>query len=434
MADTYFVGLRSTDDVVSDEKEGEWRKGIMRLFPNGSMPLTALTSMMKSEKVTDPLYHWWDKTLTSQKADVVTGQTYVDAALSTSYTPNASAGATLYFKIADVKQTKMFRQGHTILMRDASELGVDFVGTCVLVVQNGTSSVIGVTLLEDDDNGTGTGLTVDTLLIIGNANAQGATRPTAISQSPSKNDNYCQIFRDSLDMSRTMMRTKGRSSTNFYDEAKRDTLEQHGIGMEKAFLWGIQYSGTGSNGEPIYYTKGLLQDIKASGTVQDFVTDSAAEYTGQAWIDKGTDWIEEHLEEIFRYGSDERLCLCGSGALLGIQKLVRELGMYTLSKMTTSFGFKVLEWLTPFGAVYFKTHPLFSFEASDRYSMVLFEPKNITFKYIDDTFYKPDLLWDKGGSTGKDGKEEEYLTEGGLEFHFPLTGGYLTGVGKDNTQ
>lgn len=433
MADEYFVGLRATGDVADNELEGAWRRGIMRLFPNGDTPLTALTNLMGSSRVSDPYFHWWDKTLTTQKAVVAAGQTYDDPSLSTSYGDDGNDGDTVYFKIADVNQTKMFKVGHTVLMRKASDYNLDTVGACTLVVQNGTNSVLGVRLLEDDDNSSANKLSaVDTLLIIGNANAMGGTRPDAIAQSPTERTNRVQIFRDSLDMSRTLMLTKGRSSTNFYPEAKRDALEQHALGMEKSFIWGIQHTGTGSNNKPLYYTSGLLESIKADGTVQDYVTDSDVKFSGKSWVQKGTDWLDEHFEEMFRFGSDERLAFCGSGALLGIQRLVRELGVYNLTPYTTSFGLKVMEWVTPFGVIHLKRHPLFSYEATNRNAMVLFEPKNIKYRYVTDTMFKPDILWNKGGATGKDGKEEEYLTEAGLEYHFPITGGYLNGVGLDN--
>ncbi len=65
--------------------------------------------------------------------------------------------------------------------------------------------------------------------------------------------------------------------------------------------------------------------------------------------------------------------------------------------------------------------------------MVAFEPKNIIYRPLQDTIYKPDILYNKGGGTGKDGRDEEYLTEAGLEFHFPVTCGYFNGVGLNNT-
>jgi len=393
------------------------------------MPLTALTSLMKSSKVDDPHFHWWTKTLTTQRA-TITG-VYTDVALGIAYTSDGVAGQVLYVKMAEA-DTAYFRVGHQVLLRDASNYTVDCVGKVTGLALNGASSYVAVRLLEADDNGSGADLSdADTALIIGNMNPQGGTRPDAITQSPSEHSNYTQIFRNSLDLTRTLRETKLRTA-DAYQEAKRDCLELHGIEMEKAFLWGVAYAGVGANGKPEYTTQGLIPFIKAAGTVEDFSLDSATDYDGKTWLQAGEQWMDEHLEEIFRYGADEKLAFCGSGALLGIQRLVKSGASYQISLREAAYGIKVVEWVTPFGAIMLKRHPLFSYEATNRHSMVIFEPSDLEYRYITDTTYMKDDSYMKGGGTGKDGLEEEYLTEGGLEFHHGEKTGYLNGIGLDN--
>jgi hypothetical protein len=60
--------------------------------------------------------------------------------------------------------------------------------------------------------------------------------------------------------------------------------------------------------------------------------------------------------------------------------------------------------------------------------MVIFEPKNIKYRYITDTTFHADD--EKHGHNRYDGKKEEYLTEAGLEFHFPQGWAWLNGIGK----
>ena len=179
--------MRATGDLASHERPESWRPGILRLFPNGSAPLTALTNLMRSERVDDWHYHWWTKTLTSQRA-AITGD-YKDAALATPYVA-AYAGDMIYWTMAEA-DSKMFHIGHVVMGRLSTDYRLDTVGKVVDVVQNGASSYIAVKLLEDDDNGIvgGTDLTnADVVLIIGNMNAQGAARPEAIAQAPSEHD------------------------------------------------------------------------------------------------------------------------------------------------------------------------------------------------------------------------------------------------------
>lgn len=428
MADTYFVGLRGTADVVDNEREGAWRQGILRIFPNGMAPLTALTALMKKEKTSDPHFHWWTKTLTTQRA-AVTG-VYNDAALSSSYTSGGVSGSVVYAKIA-AADTLMFRAGHQVLLRDASDPTMTVVGKVLSVTVNGASSALCVRLIEADDNSTAGNLSnCDTVLIVGNINPQGGLRPVAISQSPTEHSNYTQIFRDPLQLTRTAMQTSFRTGDK-YTEGKRDTLEQHSIGMEKGFLWGVATSGWGDNGQPETTTSGLITQVKAEGTVEDYSLDT--DFSGKKWIEGGMDWLEAQIELMFRYGGGtERLCFCGSGALQGVQKLVRELGFYTISTGQEAFGIKVTRLETVHGTLVLKTHPLFSYEPVDRYSMLCFEPANVTYRFIQDTIFKPDNTQNQGGGDGFDGKAEEFLTEAGLELHHPETCAYLTGVGVDN--
>ena len=439
MADTFFVGMRATGDVVANEIPGDWRGGILRLYPNGNMPLTGLTSLMKSKK-SEFHFHWWTKTFDAGRA-AVTGL-YSDSLLATTYLATyptgASAGATVFVKMAEA-DAKLFRAGHQVLLRDASNYALDTTGKVTNVVLNGASSSIAVRLLEADDNGAANGKYLgtaispaDTIMVIGNMNPQGSTRPEAISQGPTEFENYTHIFRDALDLSRTVMETQFRTADP-YLEAKKDTLERHGIGIERALLWSTLYSGTGSNGKPEYATRGLMSFIKQYGTVQDFTTDTAVAFAGKTWLQAGDQWLDEHLEEIFRYGSRERLCFCGSGALLGIQAIAKDIGTWNMTPKTTLWGANVTEWTTPFGMTTFQTHPLFSYEETNRHSMVFIEPANLEYRYVTDTKFEPDILYGKGGGVGLDGRQEGFLTECGLEVHFPETAGYLNGVGKDNT-
>jgi hypothetical protein len=430
-----FLGMRGNGDWVTDQRPKNWRETMLFLYPNGSMPLTAIMSKMKSEKTDDPQYYWWTKMLPDQAA-TVTG-VYTDTALLTAYVSGGVAGSVIYLKMsaADIIH---FRTGHTVLMRDASDPTLDTVGKVVGVASNGVNSYISVKLLESDDNGVLFLVACDKVMVIGNMNAEGSAMPNAIAYDPTKLYNYTQIFRTPLSITRTARKTKLRTGDQ-YKEAKREALELHGIEMEKAFLFGIAYEGTGDNGKPERMTEGLVSHIRAnnSSCVSDFQTD--ATYHGKNWIDDGggEDFINEFLEILFRYGRQEKLAVCGSGTLMGINKLAQANGHFTMTSATKSYGINVTEWLTPFGTIHLKTHPLFNVESTLRNSMVIFEPENCVYRYIDDTnFYgEGDAKQAAPGTNGGriDGTQEEYLTECGLEYHHPYTAGFLNGIGLNHT-
>jgi hypothetical protein len=430
-----FLGMRGSGDWVTDARPKNWRETILFLYPNGSMPLTAIMAKMKSEKTDDPQYYWWTKLLPTQAA-TVTG-VYTDSTLLTAYGSGGVVGTIVYLKMVSTDIIH-FRVGHQVLMRDASNYTVDCVGKVIARVSNGANSYVGVKLLEADDNGTGADLSdCDKVIVIGSINAEGAAMPTGVSYDPDKLYNYTQIFRTPLSITRTAQKTKLRTG-DAYKEMKREALELHGIEMEKAFLFGVASEGTGDNGKPERTTEGILNVLRnnASDNVSDYQMN--ATYHGKNWLDDGggETWLDSYLELVFRYGRQQKLAICGSGALLGINALAKAGSHFTMTSSTKSYGINVTEWVTPMGTIMLKTHPLFNIESTLRNSMLILEPENLVYRYIDDTtFYAEGEAKAAAGTQGGriDGRQEEFLTEAGLEMHHPYTAAFLNGVGLNHT-
>jgi len=424
-----FLGMRGTGDWSTDERPKNWRQGILYQYPNGSVPLTALMSKMRDEVTTDPEFNWWTKALATQGGAITA--IYTDAALASAYASGGVAGQTVYAKMAEAVASE-FREGHQVLMRDANHLDVDVTGKVVGVVRNGAVSYVAVRLLEADDNGASTDLSdADVIKIMGNINPEGGPMPASIKYDPTKFVNKTQIFRTSLEITGTAKETTLRTE-DAYKEAKRESLQYHSIEMENAFLYGVQSENIGANGKPERTTDGLITFIKkyAPGNVSDFSL--LAAYSGDSWLASGEEWLDSMLEVIFRFGSGEKMVFAGTGAILGINRLAKSAGQIQLQPTTVAYGMKVLQWITPFGTIYLKTHPLFSLDATTRNSMLIFEPENLRYRFVRnrDTKFIPD-----DGNHGKDridGVAEEWLTEAGMEFHHPNTAGFLTGMNTDN--
>jgi len=423
-----FLGMRSNNDWATNQRPENWRETILFLFPNGDVPLTALLGKAKGEKVDDPTFHWWEKGLPAQRM-TVTG-CYTDSILSTAYTTGGVVGTVLYLKGAEATAAE-FRVGHQVLLRVSTNDAYDTNAEVVARVLNGDSSYIACKLLQAEPVAACLA-SVDTLLVIGNINAEGAPMPDAIAYNPTEKYNYCQIFRTPLSITRTARKTRLRTGDQ-YKEAKRECLQMHSIEMEKAFLWGYPLVGTGDNGKPKRSTKGLITAIRESGSgaiTSNFSTDS--NYDGASWIDKGEEWLDAQLEQIFRYGSTERVCFCGSQVILELNKLIKMYSNYQLQPKVMGYGIKVMEWYTAFGTLYLQRHPLFSYESTNSRAMVIFDNDDLKYQYIDDTTFYDDPDKRNTGRSRIDGTDEEYLTEAGLEFHHLKKCGYLSGFGTDN--
>jgi len=428
-----FLGMRGTGDWGTDERPKNWRQGILHEYPNGMAPLTALMSKMKESSVDDPEFYWWTKTLPTQAGTIT--ELHYDAAMSGSAEyasgDDVAAGQILYVEVAEAT-AEQFRAGHQALLRYSADYRVDTNVKVTAVQKNGDASRITIKLLEADNTTGDYDISyADRILIIGNLNPEGASMPDAVANDPSKIYNYTQIFRTPLEITRTARLTKLRTA-DAYTEAKREALEMHSIEMEKAFLWGIRTENIGANGKPERTTRGLIDVIKnyASGNCSDYSLDT--DYSGETWLVGGEDWLDNRLRLMFRYGKREKLVFAGDGALLAINRLAKSTGQFQLIPSTKSYGIQVTEWLTAFGKINIVTHPLFSYETTNQYSMVVFEPENLKYRYITDTTFYKDPDKQNTGWTRKDGTSEEFLTECGMEYYFPTGWGYLNGVGKDN--
>lgn len=430
---TTLPGMIASDDFVTTDnprytwRPESWREKILQLYPNGEAPLTAMMSKMKSEAVTDPIFHWWTSSLPAQ-AGAVTG-VYTNTGLSVAYTGGGVSGGTIYAKCA-AATVAHFRAGHVAMLKDASDSTMTLVCKVTAATANGASSYLTLTLMEADDNSAHShdGSDADRVIVIGSINSEGATIPAAISYEPDPFYNYTQIFRTPLDITRTAKKTRLRTEEQ-YKRAKREALELHSIEMEKAFWFGVLYNGTGSNGHPERGTRGIFSWIKsyASDNVDDYTLNST--YSGAAWTASGEAWLNGKLEQIFRYGKTEKMAFVGSKVLLAIDQLAKTGAQLNIQTRAAAYGIKVHEWITPYGVLYMKTHPLFSYEDTLRKTMAIVDADKLAFRYIDDTFFKKDTSEREGGQSAYDATKEEFLTEAGLEFHHPTAHGILEGLG-----
>ncbi len=427
-----FLGMRGTGEFIQGQRPESWDEVILRLFPNGQAPLTALMAKLGQRPVDDPVYHYFRKIFPTQRvAGTADAFIYTATNLSTKYsttypTGGCPIGTTLYVKmaLADVVQ---FKAGHVILFRDASDYTLDCAAVVTAVTQAGASSYLTVKLIEADDNGsTPTSInlaTCDVVLIIGTAHGEGSGAPAAIAQDVVEKWNQCQIFKDSLEITETARLMKLRTG-DAYQEAKRDCLEFFSIQREKAYFWGRRYTDTDPNtGKPRRFTGGLIQDIVTNR--YDYTID--ADSAGQTWLQGGEDWLDNKLEILFRYGSTEKLAFAGSGALLGLNRLAKTNGTIIINPMTVAYGLAVGQWRTPFGTLYLKTHPLFSYEATTRYAIVAIEPKNLERRVFRDTRFLQNIQLPDA-----DEKKDQFLCEDGLKMDLEQTFAYLNGVGQDN--
>lgn len=437
------AGLRATNNFITNADPESWRPGFSTLWPNGDLPMAALTNRMKKRVVKSVNFNWFDK-LPGNMSGKIEG-IYTDSALSSAYTSGGVDGSIVYIKLGvtngrtAAETAVTFVRGNGVVIRDNTDPTLDVVGKVIDVQVNGTSSYLAVRLLEADDNSLysrdlSDAVTDGIVVQMGTINPEGGEPPNAVGANPDQFSNRTQIFKDTIEITGSARQTELRYANSQYDMDQVEALYRHGQGMEGAFLWGVSSNKIGTNGKPERTTRGLINTIRTYAPDNVFTFNLASGYSGKTWVESGEAFLDAALTQIFKYGSDEKMVFAGAGAISGLNTIAKAYGNINISPNETSYGLKVTKWNTPWGSVALKRHPMFTQWATLNNAMVIFEPKNLTYVVLGNRDTK--LMKDgeeKRNSGHLDMIQDYYMTECGLEYHFPQTNGLIFGVGLDNS-
>lgn len=368
------VGMRGTGSYSADERPKNYRGVLLLLKPNTEAPLTAMLGQLADAPTDDPEFKCFLKGLPTQRAVV-------------SATVNSTA-TTITMK-GTGSQT-IFKPGHAVM--------VETTGEVVWVTSSSTAKTI---VVERGKGSTKAAIATDAgLFILGTHHEEGASVPAAITYDPTVVTNYTQIFRTVGDITGTALSTRLRYADNPMVEMKREMLEIHSIEMEKQFLFGSGVEDTGGT-NPERTTKGAFF----------FITTNVHDFQDAVTIE---DW-EIALEADFADGMNEKLLLCGNRVLTIANQLGRTHGQITIAPRAETFGLQIMTWITPFGTIQLKQHPLLSKNPTFKDWAFLFETSKLRYRYLRgrDTKYLRNRQ-----SPGDDANKDEFLTECGLEIDF----------------
>jgi len=375
------LGLRGTGSFSASERPQNWREGILFDSPNGDAPLTAILSKLRSEKTDDARFNWFEKETPLQRVFIDNGAGY--AAGATTFVIDDSLGGDPGVQLVI---------GTVLYLEDTDEVvfvtADQTVGTSVDVAR-GKGETAAAAIVDNAP-----------ILVIGSVHEEGAGLPTAVTFNPTVPFNYTQIYRNPLNLTRTALKTRLRTQEAIR-EAKREALQQHSIQMERSYIYGQRLEETGPNGQLRRTTRGVIKWLPTTNNVDlgGGVTESE---------------FEGHLETLFRFGSSEKLALVGSTALSVINQLAKNKGTMNIVPRGEVYGMHMVEFVSPFGVLFMKQHPLFNQHAVHWSQMLCIDLANLVYRWLDDTTFLINRQ-----ARGDDARKDEFLTEAGLELQFP---------------
>lgn len=403
-----IIGLRDTSNFIANALPENWRQGIMLLYPNSAeaakAPLTALTSMLKESSTTDPRFHWFEKELDDRRLELhaTAGDLNAPAALTVQTLTLAAGSNALTF----VKNDLLLVEHTGEVLRVYS----DPVTNLALEVVRGE---LGTTPTALDANGVGVN---PFLLEQGNTFEENSLPPTGVSYNPFERFNFTQIVRRTYEISGTAAETEARTGDTVA-EAKRECLEYIGVDIERMLILGVRFSTT-QNNHPRRTTGGVVNQLDPANNVSFL--------NGVVTMAQ----LEEQMEIIFRFGSYEKMTLCGNRFLLAVNQAVRRNGaaQWMIESTPNKYGLKITKLVTPFGHLNMLAHPLFTqntggvttggqFFGMTSWGLVLDLPY-LKYRYMRnrDLDYEADLQ-----QVGADGLKAGYIGECAMEANFAKT-------------
>ena len=400
-----ILGLIGTE-ALADYRFKNIRRSVFYDYPNGVAPLTGILSLMDEEDTNDPEFSWWEKRLIQQRTTTASQGSskgpFLTAAGS-DLTDSQSLVAKTEYQVV-VASSAQFRVGHVIRipvdLSSAASTGTVFGQ--VTAIPDSThikfKSLKAVTSLDNGTSSPAGGENVGKeVLVIGSAAQQGQVGAgLSVYNEPNQLWNYCQIFRTAFQMTGTALKTAVKyDDTGAYKDQAKDVSLDHMRGLEFAMLFGERTANVDATTNlPTYTMGGILWFLQQweltsnnpygrAGATADTDDDKRIITNSKGYITE-KEW-DEYLERVFRVTNNkanEKLCLCGSGALNVINRMFKGKTEFTVEGKVGDYGMEVVKQVTPFGTIYYKTHPLFSQNATLRYNMLFVEVGNLKYRYM----------------------------------------------------
>lgn len=396
--------------------------------------------MLKEESTNDPEFYHYEKRMSEQRTTTAMANSAGPFTTSAGVDKTAagfspSANDPVRVKVAS---TATLRVAHIVQLTLVPNGAASATMTLRLIV----TGIVSTTQFDAKFLEAYTSISNDTdansleVLVIGSAHEEGAVGASLAPYNlPLSVYNYSQIFRTAMRITGTALKTSAKyDETGPYKDKAKEASIAHMIEMEKAFIFGVKTKTVdGGTGMPTWTTGGILSWLELweagstyGNTAATLDTDDNKRIINNTSGNINEKTYDGYLERLFRITNNvanEKLCLCGSGFLNTLNQLYKSKSVLNASlPLTDTYGMDVVQHRTPFGTVYYKSHPLFTQNAAMRFNGLFLDVHNLQYRYMDgrDT----ELLKNRQPNNA-DYREDEWFTDAGLESRFPESHMYM---------
>lgn len=445
-----------TAEQVSSYRPKNIRRSVFYMYPNGSAPLIGLLTMMKDEVTNDPEFKWWEKRMLEQRTTMAYISTTVSfySAVSADFVTwttatgdfTMSAGSQYGVKVA-ASGTEQFRVGHIIkfLVRNTSVTDDECLGVVTFVDASnnrlGFKCVRAPSAQVDFDAAT----TGREILAVGTAQAEGGQSVSStaslstleVYNAPTLIANFTQIHTSNWQITGTAGKTAVWFDTRGVDpDLAKEAAVNNSRYMEYSSIFGEKYENVVSSTNVTRFTGGILYYLRLweagatyGNTAATADTDDTKRIITNSSGTLSRKTYNKYLERAFRFNrnkQNELIVFCGNGFLNTMAEMYA--GSVTFTDVMPSketFGMKLVRHVTPFGTVFYKTHPLFNMNSTLIYNALFVDVPCIKYRPMAgrDTTLRKNLQ-----PNNADYVEDGWLTEAGLEINSPESHLYIQNV------
>ena len=353
--DTDFYNNASTG--VADWLNKSFAGYLVRLFPNGMMPLFGMTGMMKDEGCTAVEHGYFSKTLVFPSVEIDNGAGYLAGATTLTVVSSATVIAGDLLRIQSTGE----------IMRVTS-----VASATSIVVTRGVGQVAANAIADGA-----------MAYCTGNSFEQASSKPTSRMMSPARVINYTQIHRNGWSISRTLSAIANIVGTDNMSDSKLDAAHFHGSSIENTILFG-QKSGTFIGQQYMTTSDGIVERVRR---------DAPAGNTSVALATTNYSQLQAMLNPVFDTMSsgqsgNSRVLAVGGRALEVITEIGRLSGQYQIVDGQTSFGLQFSTFKTARGSFKMLEHPMLNTNAEWARMAIAVDMNTLKVRSLRKTFHE----------------------------------------------
>lgn len=370
---------------------------ILRLFPNGSAPLFALTSQSGKSKAKASTHGYFSKTLSFVK----TTSTVADASGATTMNVASTAGMTPFMVLMNTRTRENIR--------------VLTIASATTVTVTRAFGRVAAAACQIGDN----------LIQVGTAFMEGSDRPVARQLSTVYIPNYTQIFRNAWGLTDTARASLAEMGYSNIAESRKDCSMFHSIDAESAILFGQPKMDT-SGSQPLHATQGVI----------DAIYQYAPNNVNAAGPTTNYDQLVALVDEAWTYSTDAsnpkmRAGFCDSTAMKVMHQIARLSGQVEIMQSETTFGMQFTKFKFYKGEINLIEHPLMNaLQTAATGTLLVMDLPALKLAYMDgrDTIAEEYNINGKVIPNGTDGVGGSLTSEFAVELINPYSCVYVTGL------